>query len=199
MHVGLKQALIETMVAWYAEPRPDDQVADTYMKMFCTAAHQRMEQKLRIYSVVAEKRVVGYLLTYFVRAVREEQEQPHSFVHQFPYMPTESTRVKRRWCVLDAQRLTYFRSHSKGRIKDHISINPDNVRLVNSPFSGHEGTQTNETDYFALVINEARVIVLRAELRQSHDKWLQALRARLLRDDARERMDVLYAGLKATL
>src|SRR3546814_4794204 len=97
------------MVGLFEASQTNEISYDSYMKMFCTAAHQRMEQKLRIYSHVAEKRVVGYLLTYFVRAVREEQEQSYPFIHQFPYLPTESTKVKRRWCVLDAQRLTYFR------------------------------------------------------------------------------------------
>lgn len=39
-----------------------------------------------------------------------------------------------RWCVLDAQTLTYYKSRSQRLIKDHIRIDPSSVRLLTSPY-----------------------------------------------------------------
>lgn len=130
-------------------------------------------------------------------------------------------KVRRRWCVLDATRLTLFRSRSKTKVKDCVQLDPRTVALVTPPFtpwgrggigasgggggSGSGGggggkgeVATNERDAVALVCfnmpPETGTLVIRAESVHSQDVWVRALVARLTSRDHHARMAELYGG-----
>ena len=146
------------------------------------------------------------------------------FLHTFPFTPPlvkaslktimnskkePPLKIKRRWCVLDSQRFTYFKSRSSTDAKNYISMDPGEVRLVMAPFNHHpqslhfgataaesplsgeptskvtpnSNNMTSLSDAFALVCNSS-VIVLRAENLADHENWLLAFRSRLLASEA---------------
>lgn len=130
-------------------------------------------------------------------------------------------KVRKRWCVLDATRLTLYRTRSRSKVKDRIQLDPRTVALVTPPFrprgragggstggSGGGGVSgggggrgddaTNERDAIALVCfnmpAETGTLVIRAESIESQDTWVRALAARLTSRDHHARMAELYGG-----
>lgn len=87
-----------------------------------------------------------YIFPYSPESVKKYLHQ-HKIIHPHHKSPYDQIKIKRRsvvdflwiltfsrWCVLDAQRLTYFKSRSTTQIKDYINIEPSSVRLVTSPY-----------------------------------------------------------------
>ena len=150
--------------------------------------------------------------------------RPLPVLHTFPFTPARvksslktimnskkepRLKIKRRWCVLDGQRFTYFKSRSNTAAKSYVSMDPSQVRLVMTPFNHHpnklifpsnpsestlcsdnerkivenDACMTSISDAFALVCNST-VIVLRAEYLTDHNQWLLAFRSRLQSSDA---------------
>ncbi|CAM9822213.1 unnamed protein product [Discosporangium mesarthrocarpum] len=105
-------------------------------------------------------------------------------------------KAKRRWCVLDATRLTYYRSRSTSRVKGHITMDPKQVSLVTPPFLVHPGSTTTENDAVAIVCSsvppEIGTMVVRAEQMSLHEHWVGALAARLTPKEYQDRMVALY-------
>lgn len=113
---------------------------------------------------------------------------------------TSAPKVKKRWCVLDAMRFTYYRTRSKTKVKYHVPLDPRNVVLVTPPFTPSRDKEdpTSERDAVALVCFEtsperdAGTLVIRAEQFGAQEVWVHALAARLTSKDHNARMAELY-------
>jgi hypothetical protein len=125
-------------------------------------------------------------------------------------------KVKRRWCILDATKLSYYRSRSKTRVKGYIPFEPASVTLVTPPFVVHAGHLTTEHDCVALVWaqepqslqqqqqqqqssqqqqqqqGENGTLVIRAEEMNVHRELVRALKAKLTPREHWSKMKALY-------
>ncbi|KAG5186188.1 hypothetical protein JKP88DRAFT_310417 [Tribonema minus] len=110
-------------------------------------------------------------------------------------------KVKRRWCILDATKLSYYRSRSKTRVKGYIPFEPASVSLVTPPFAVHSGHATTEHDCVALVWNQEAAapgesvpgtLVIRAEDMTTHRMLVRALKAKLTPREHLTMMRSLY-------
>ena len=165
----------------------------SYFTNFLNCIRKSLLESCRMYQSLTSNRVAGHVITYFSTANTTEGEQQYPFLHQFPYHVTdvksghlftmrksETVKVKRRWCVLDARRLTYYESRSTRRIKDYITMDPNSVRLVVSPsINEYANIPTVEGEACAIIYGN-QVMVLRAENQPENVHWVQTLRARLL-------------------
>ena len=120
------------------------------LALFISVTDRRMRRRQRFYANMVSGRLAGNVTTYFAKSIPQAEEQTYPFLYEFPYTQEacrarllevhsfhgskEALKVKRRWCVLDAQRLTYYKSRSKRLIKDYICIDPSTVRLISPPF-----------------------------------------------------------------
>ncbi len=168
--------------------QPTTTTMRTFREEFELAIRIHMRQKLKLYHVITHERIAGYLQT---RLVQEGQDASRK---------TE----KRRWCVLDAGRFSYYRSRRgrgrKQKQKGQIALDTRSVTLVIPPFlvrSGNENT-TTEANSVALVSAtlppEVACITIRAESFKVHKKWVQALRARLTPKETANKMDRFYSS-----
>ena len=152
-----------------------------------------MHNRMEFYTTVTSRRVAGYVITYFGKPLEAHAEQELQYLHLFPYtvefmraqyaqLQTRDTlKIKRRWCILDANRLTYFKSRSKRLIKDFFTMDPLICRLVQPSFATHaNATSTSDADAVAIVYGSTKVMVLRAENMSEHMMWVRALRSRLM-------------------
>ncbi len=109
---------------------------------------------------------------------------------------------------MDAQTLTYYKSRSQRLIKDHIRIDPTNVRLITAPYCQpliYPGITTFSVSFHSLIANgtpqnliqystspvtidnhrcaleygENMVLVFRMDTIDEQMKWITALKARL--------------------
>lgn len=124
---------------------------------------------------------------------------------------SRTTKVKRRWCVLDATRFTLFRMNRRHKVKSTVSLDPRFVALVTPPFTptagrgggaggkgGEADAPTTDRDAVALVCfnmpQEMGTLVIRAEYVGAQDTWVRALAARLTSREHFARMAELYGG-----
>jgi len=102
-------------------------------------------------------------------------------------------KIKRRWCMLDGDSFTFYRSYSRRRAKGTIHLDPENVSLVTSPFYLRSGSATSEEDGIAIVIKDTKIMVIRAETFQDQIEWERAFRARLLSNKTYSAMQSIYS------
>ena len=177
----------------HAAGRSQNDNSRTFFPYFMHKCELKMTNRMQFYTTVASRRVAGYVITYFGKPLDVNAEQELQYLHMFPYtvefmrnqslqqQTRETLKIKRRWCVLDANRLTYFKSRSKRLIKDFFTMDPVICRLVQPPFTTHVcATATTEEDAVAVVYSGTKVIVLRAETMSEHMMWVRALRSRLM-------------------
>lgn len=109
------------------------------------SASHRLAHRTQFYAELTRMRLGTYMTTYFLRVPQGQLEQPYSFLYTFPcslgsisknsgLSGRNKIKVKRRWCVLDARRFTYYKSRSKNVIKDLIKIDPGAVNLIMAPY-----------------------------------------------------------------
>jgi hypothetical protein len=176
---------------------------ERFRPQFEAAIQARMHQKLRLYQTVATERIGAYLFTHFINS-EEVTVQPVPPLTRHGAMLalrsahglSRAPREKRRWCVLDATRLSYFRSRNRRRPKGHIPMDPRSVTLLCPPFSVHYSAVTNESDAVALICAtmppEVGTLVIRAEQISVHDQWVRALKARLTPMEHYQKMVALF-------
>ncbi len=160
----------------------------TFREEFELAIQARMRHKLKLFQGVTHKRFAGNLL---IRMAQEGQDVTRK-------------AEKRRWCVLDAGRFSYYRNKMgrgrKQKLKGQIALDPRSVSLISPPFLvpplGND--LTSEANSVALISAilppEVACIVIRAESFKTHQKWVQALKARLTPKETANRMDGLYSS-----
>ncbi len=157
-----------------------------YREEFELSIRVRMRWKFEMFQDVTHERIAGVLLT---RLAQEGQD-----VTRIP--------EKRRWCVLDAGRFSYYKSRlgrgRKQRRKGQVALDPRSVVLITPPFMILSGKETTEANSVALVSTtfppEVACIIIRAESLKFHTKWVRALKARLTPKDTLNKMDRLYSS-----
>ncbi|CAM9671605.1 unnamed protein product [Chrysoparadoxa australica] len=173
----------------------------TFRERFEMAIHARMQQKLRLYRAVKEERLSAFLLSYFIQEGITESLPTAGTASLFTAGLSRAPKVKKRYCVLDGDRFTYYRSRSRRRVKGHFSVNPGALELAAPSFHAHGSGAgsglTTEHDAVALIImdqttSQVSVLMVRAEQVSVHEKWVRALKARLMPPQQMTLMSELY-------
>ncbi len=158
----------------------------SYREEFELALRLRMQWKFEMFQDITRKRIAGVLLTRMAQEGQDVTRKPE----------------KRRWCVLDAGRFSYYKSRlgrgRKQKRKGQIALDPRSVTLITPPFIVPSGKETTEANSVALVSStfppEVACIIIRAESLSIHKKWVRALKARLTPKDTLSKMDRLYSS-----
>ena len=112
--------------------------------------------------------------------------------------------MKRRWCVLEGSRLSFFHSRTKRKAKGYIDLVQGEVVLACPPYfaldslldgMGPENVPETTTDKDTIALVSARlppesgVLAIRAESMAAHLRWIKALKARFVPRDLAESLE----------
>jgi hypothetical protein len=76
------------------------------LSRFITIVDKRMKRRHKYYYNMSSGRLAGYVITYFAKAIPEQDEQRYPFLYEFPYS-TEAVRAR----MLDTH--TFHKDHLK--------------------------------------------------------------------------------------
>ena len=131
----------------------------------------------------------GYLHVTIFDLVAENDNKP------IPEKPLK-LKERRRWVVLDRQRLTYFNTRSTKKIKGVITLNSEETRMsIAPPLPVDTRGMVVYTKPLTIKIeNDAQQVVLylRATDDISFREWCQALQTRLMPDSLKQKMKTPY-------
>ena len=87
------------------------------LSQFILITDKRMKRREKFYYNMSTGRLAGYIITYFAKAIPENEEQTYPFLYQFPYSPEN---VKAR--MED--------THSFLLTKDHLKVKRRSVHSI---------------------------------------------------------------------
>ncbi len=157
-----------------------------YREEFELAVRVRMRWKFEMVQDLTHERISGLLLMRMAQEGKDAMRKPE----------------KLRWCVLDAVRFSYYKSRlgrgRKQKRKGQIALDPRSVTLITPKFMvPPSGNTTTEANSVALVSStfppEVACIMIRSESKSLHQKWVRALKARLIPRDTLNKLNRYYS------
>ncbi len=157
-----------------------------YREEFELAVRVRMRWKFEMVQDLTHERISGLLLMRMAQEGKDAMRKPE----------------KPRWCVLDAGRFSYYKSRlgrgRKQKRKGQIALDPRSVTLITPKFMvPPSGNTTTEANSVALVSStfppEVACIMIRSESKSLHQKWVRALKARLIPRDTLNKLNRYYS------
>jgi hypothetical protein len=115
-------------------------------------------------------------------------------------LTSKPLKVKRRWCIVDATKVSYYRSRSKKYVKGFIPFEPAVVSLVTPPFVLHTEKYTTDDDFVTLVCKQnnyphflPKTMLIRSEDVEMHRILVRILKAKLTPREYLSKMRVVYS------